>query len=90
MAHDLASDEKCRGVMNDDGDRSYLAADRLGRTRGKHVPILVSFLRHAAAVLTRSLSPFWYGPAGKYRPEDHYMRGPGPKCREKHYPDSGI
>jgi hypothetical protein len=22
--------------------------------------------------------------AGKYRPERHYMRGPGPKCREKH------
>jgi hypothetical protein len=22
--------------------------------------------------------------AGTYRPERHYMRGPGPKCREKH------
>jgi hypothetical protein len=22
--------------------------------------------------------------SGKYRPERHYMRGPGPKCREKH------
>lgn len=21
---------------------------------------------------------------GTYRPERHYMRGPGPKCREKH------
>jgi hypothetical protein len=21
-----------------------------------------------------------------YRPERHYMRGPGPKCREKHGP----
>jgi hypothetical protein len=21
---------------------------------------------------------------GGYRPELHYMRGPGPKCREKH------
>lgn len=21
---------------------------------------------------------------GSYRPEKHYMRGPGPKCREKH------
>jgi len=24
-----------------------------------------------------------------YRPELHYMRGPGPKWREKHAPDSG-
>ena len=23
-------------------------------------------------------------PSGTYRPEAHYMRGPGPKCREKH------
>gem|GEM_PF-1151092 len=23
--------------------------------------------------------------AGKYRPEAHYMRGPGPKWRAKHY-----
>jgi hypothetical protein len=22
-------------------------------------------------------------PAKRYHPEDHYMRGPGPKCREK-------
>jgi hypothetical protein len=31
------------------------------------------------------LSSSWDGPAGKYRPEDHYMRGPGPKWREKHF-----
>jgi hypothetical protein len=24
-----------------------------------------------------------------YRPEQHYMRGPGPKWREKHAPDAG-
>ena len=24
---------------------------------------------------------------GMYHPEQHYMRGPGPKCREKH---SGV
>jgi hypothetical protein len=24
------------------------------------------------------------GPAGRYRPEAHYMRGPGPKWRAKH------
>jgi hypothetical protein len=30
-------------------------------------------------LLTRDL-------AGAYRPEKHYMRGPGPKWREKHAP----
>jgi hypothetical protein len=23
------------------------------------------------------------GPSERYRPEEHYMRGPGPKCRAK-------
>jgi hypothetical protein len=46
--------------------------------------VLVSRVRRAVAAFVGSLSPFWYGPAGKYRPEDHYMRGPGPKWREKH------
>jgi len=27
---------------------------------------------------------FWGGSARQYRPEAHYMRGPGPKWREKH------
>jgi len=26
-------------------------------------------------------------PVKRYHPEDHYMRGPGPKWREKHFPD---
>jgi hypothetical protein len=30
------------------------------------------------------LFPGWYGPSAKYRPEDHYMRGPGPKWRAKY------
>ena len=25
-------------------------------------------------------------PSSSYRPEAHYMGGPGPKCREKHAP----
>jgi hypothetical protein len=48
------------------------------------VSLLVSFVRDAAISLVKSLGPFWTGPAGKYHPEDHYMRGPGPKWREKH------
>ena len=39
--------------------------------------------RNAFGALTSS----WYGPVGKYRPEDHYMRGPGPKWRAKDFAD---
>ena len=42
------------------------------------------FLRSAVSSLVTFLSPSWDGPVRKYRPEDHYMRGPGPKWREKH------
>jgi hypothetical protein len=49
--------------------------------------VLVSQLRRAAGALFTFLGPSWDGPAGKYRPEDHYMRGPGPKCREKQFLD---
>lgn len=28
--------------------------------------------------------------AGSYRPEQHYMRGPGPKWREKHMATSAV
>jgi hypothetical protein len=30
------------------------------------------------------LNVFWGGSVRQYRPEAHYMRGPGPKWREKH------
>lgn len=35
-----------------------------------------------ATVLFRNLRALWDAPVG-YRREAHYMRGPGPKCREK-------
>jgi hypothetical protein len=35
-----------------------------------------------AAVLLKSLRGLWDAPVG-YRREAHYMRGPGPKWREK-------
>jgi hypothetical protein len=47
--------------------------------------VLVSLLRSAASSLLTFLSPSWDGPVARYRPEDHYMRGPGPKWREKHF-----
>jgi hypothetical protein len=43
-----------------------------------------SLLRNAVGALLTFLFPSWYGPHKKYRPEDHYMRGPGPKWRAKH------
>jgi hypothetical protein len=42
------------------------------------VSALVSHIRQIADVL----GPLW--DVRKYRPERHYMRGPGPKWREKH------
>lgn len=49
--------------------------------------VLVSLLRSAARSLVTFLGPSWDGAVRKYRPEDHYMRGPGPKWREKHVLD---
>jgi hypothetical protein len=49
--------------------------------------IVVSILRSAINSMVTFLGPSWDGPAGKYRPEEHYMRGPGPKWREKHLLD---
>jgi hypothetical protein len=46
-------------------------------------PVLISLLRVVRAVVT-FLGPSWDGPVKRYRPEEHYMRGPGPKFREKH------
>lgn len=48
---------------------------------------LVSLLRSAARSVVTFLGPSWDGPVRQYRPEDHYMRGPGPKWREKHVLD---
>jgi len=49
--------------------------------------VVVSFLRRAVSAVLTFLGPSWDGPTRRYRPEDHYMRGPGPKWREKHFLD---
>ena len=49
--------------------------------------VLVSLLRSAVRSVASLLGSSWDGPDGKYRPEDHYMRGPGPKWRKKHFLD---
>ena len=45
---------------------------------------LISVLRGAVTSLVRFLGPSWDGPVRRYHPEEHYMRGPGLKWREKH------
>jgi hypothetical protein len=44
---------------------------------------LASLIHVALTALLTFLFPDWYGPNKKYRPEQHYMRGPGPKWRAK-------
>jgi hypothetical protein len=56
---------------------------RAGRTLAMSASVLGMLGRAASALLMFFISS-WDGPVGKYRPEDHYMRGPGPKWREKH------
>jgi hypothetical protein len=54
------------------------------RQRSFTASVLVSLFRRAFISVVTFLGPSWDGPVGKYRPEQHYMRGPGPKWREKH------
>jgi hypothetical protein len=49
--------------------------------------VLASLLHSAVRATLTFLGPYWDGPVRKYRPEEHYMRGPGPKWREKHFGD---
>jgi hypothetical protein len=51
------------------------------------VSFVASHLRRAIGSLVTFFNPCWDGPDGKYHPEDHYMRGPGPKWREKNLLD---
>ena len=46
-------------------------------------PVLIPLLRGVVRSVVRFFGPFWDGPAKRYHPEEHYMRGPGPKWREK-------
>jgi hypothetical protein len=49
---------------------------------------VVTVPRYCVEALLTFLFPAWYGPSATYRPENHYMRGPGPKWRAKHLRDS--
>jgi hypothetical protein len=41
-------------------------------------------LSTTAGALAKFIRTTIEGPGKKYHPEQHYMRGPGPKWREKH------
>ena len=47
------------------------------------LPIIAALLRFLSEVIWQSLPEAWRNP---YRPERHYMRGPGPKWRERDGP----
>jgi len=51
------------------------------------ITVLASTLRSTAWSVLTFFTTSLDGPAGRYRPEDHYMRGPGPKWGEKHFLD---
>jgi hypothetical protein len=93
MAQLVAGQEKGRDLIRGNDDRSYRTetpvAYRFARTRG-HTHgqrASVGLIRSAIGALVKFFGPSWDGPARRYRPEDHYMRGPGPKWREKHVAD---
>jgi hypothetical protein len=46
--------------------------------------LMISTLRGACTPLVNSLRTHAVVRPRPYRPERYYMRGPGPKCREKH------
>lgn len=46
--------------------------------------VLASAVKHLRTLLAHAAEFLAIDPANTYRPEAHYMRGPGPKWREKH------
>jgi hypothetical protein len=48
---------------------------------------LISLLRDVGRSVVTFFGPSWDGLAKRYHAEEHYMRGPGPKWREKHLLD---
>jgi hypothetical protein len=83
-----------RGLRLDQCDGARIAVpvcnDNRSEQAGPHMAAILasaSVLRSATGSVLTFMFPSWHGPARKYRPEDHYMRGPGPKWRAKHLSD---
>jgi hypothetical protein len=91
MTHYLTSDDKYRGSSDGGEHLPYLAGYRFGLNYGKRGRTALSRVSGwvkamieaiANSKLRRMNRELLRG--GRYHPEDHYMRGPGPKWREKH------
>lgn len=54
----------------------------MSRDRSAAMFARISSYGKFAGVLLKHLRTLWDAPVG-YKREAHYMRGPGPKCREK-------
>lgn len=52
--------------------------------RGSAMTMLVATAQRLCRFLAQATALLAIAPANVYRPEAHYMRGPGPKWREKH------
>ncbi len=52
--------------------------------RGSPIIMLAFTAQRLLQVLANAVALLAIVPANSYRPEAHYMRGPGPKWREKH------
>src|ERR1700739_4264085 len=63
----------------------HFSVEHYMRQLSVNASVLAFYLRRAVKNLVTFLGPSWDGPVRKYRPERHYMRGPGPKWREKHF-----
>jgi hypothetical protein len=46
------------------------------------------FITRLRGLALKLVTELWGGAAGQYRPEVHYMRGPGPKWHQKHFSES--
>jgi hypothetical protein len=60
----------------------------MGRAIAAFSGSAISLLPRPFALIKPALAAFWHeltrDMGGRYRPELHYMRGPGPKYRAKH------
>ena len=54
------------------------------KLRGSPLTMLASAAQRLCALVAHAATLLGREPAPPYRPEAYYMRGPGPKWREKH------
>jgi hypothetical protein len=70
-------------AMTDHCSRGQVSEPAMKRDRAAALFARIGARAHAMGALLRWMRQAWGNPHG-YRPGDHYMRGPGPKWREKH------